>query len=138
MQSQMDGLVSKKRFVDGVATSLQDLGYSDVGLDDNWQVCSTTNKYTYHDNQGRPIVNTKVFPDMRAMTDYGHKLGFTVGWYHNNCICSDHCSGDECYRGMIAFSNALLCLCASLRVYVCVYVCVCVCVCVRVNVCMFV
>ena len=31
----MDGMVSKKRSVDGVPTSLCDLGYCDVGLDDS-------------------------------------------------------------------------------------------------------
>merc|ERR1711871_795357 len=47
----MDGMVDKKRSVDGVPTSLCDLGYCDVGLDDNWQKCSSygTDKYTYHD-----------------------------------------------------------------------------------------
>ena len=32
----------KERTVDGVPTSLCDLGYCDVGLDDNWQQCSAT------------------------------------------------------------------------------------------------
>ena len=32
----MDGMVSRKRTVNGVPTSLLDLGYSDVGLDDAW------------------------------------------------------------------------------------------------------
>jgi hypothetical protein len=32
----MDGMVSKKRTVNGVPTSLKDLGYLDVGLDDAW------------------------------------------------------------------------------------------------------
>ena len=37
----MDGMMRKDRTVDGVPTSLCDLGYCDVGLDDNWQACGT-------------------------------------------------------------------------------------------------
>lgn len=32
----MDGITSRKRTVNGVPTSLKDLGYVDVGLDDAW------------------------------------------------------------------------------------------------------
>ena len=32
------------------------------------------------------------------MTDYAHSLGLTAGWYHNNCICKDHCASDDCYQ----------------------------------------
>jgi len=32
---------------------------------------------------------------MKSMTDHAHKLGLTAGWYGNNCICSDHSSGDR-------------------------------------------
>jgi hypothetical protein len=31
---------------------------------------------------------------MKSMTDYGHNLGFTVGFYENNCICAEN---DEFY-----------------------------------------
>ena len=34
----MDGIYSAKRLVNGVPTSLRDLGYTDVGLDDAWYV----------------------------------------------------------------------------------------------------
>jgi hypothetical protein len=46
----MDGMVSRKRTVDGVPTSLCDLGYCDVGLDDNWQQCGSygPDDFTYH------------------------------------------------------------------------------------------
>jgi len=27
---------------------------------------------------------------MKAMTDHGHALNINVGWYMNNCICSEH------------------------------------------------
>lgn len=86
----MDGMVSKRRSVDGAPASLCDLGYCDVGLDDNWQKCGAgTHGYNYHDDQGRPIINTDLFPDMAAMTEHAHKLGLTAGWYGNNCICGE-------------------------------------------------
>merc|ERR1711959_382700 len=94
--SIMDGMVKKTRMVDGKPTSLCDLGYCDVGLDDNWQNCKAgTGGNHYHDANGNPVVNTERFPDMKAMTDHAHKLGLTAGWYGNNCICSDHKSGDR-------------------------------------------
>merc|ERR1719408_189694 len=92
----MDGVASKKRKVDGVPTSLCDLGYCDVGLDDNWQNCKGgAGGNHYHDADGNPVINYDRFPDFKNMTDHAHKLGLTAGWYGNNCICSDHSSGDK-------------------------------------------
>lgn len=86
----MDGMVSWTRTVDGVPTSLCDLGYCDVGLDDNWQKCGAgAEGYHYHDADGRPIMNLARFPNMTAMTEKAHILGLTAGWYGNNCICSE-------------------------------------------------
>jgi alpha-galactosidase len=86
----MDGMVAKKRFVNGQPTSLCDLGYCDVGLDDNWQDCGAgADGYSYHYYEGLPLVNFQRFPNMTAMTEHAHKLGLTAGWYHNNCICSE-------------------------------------------------
>jgi len=99
--SQMDGITSRKRSVNNVPTSLSDLGFKDVGLDDNWQACGKygPNGNTYHNADGFPMVNTERFPDMINLTSYAHSLGLTAGWYHNNCICSDHCSDPNCYLG---------------------------------------
>ena len=36
IQRTMDGFATKKRSVDGKVVSLCDIGYCDVGLDDNW------------------------------------------------------------------------------------------------------
>jgi len=101
IESQMTGISSRKRQVNGVPTSLADLGYSDVGLDDNWQLCGKygPNGYTFHNADGFPIVNPARFPDFIAMTTYAHSLNLTAGWYGNNCICSDHCSDITCYQG---------------------------------------
>ena len=93
----MEGVATIKRPVDGVNMSLCDLGYCDVGLDDNWQECGKhgTGKYTYHSDAGFPLVNADRFPDFIAMTTKAHSLGLTSGWYLNNCICSDHCGSKK-------------------------------------------
>ena len=90
MENVMDAMTSRARTVDGKPTSLLDLGYDNCGLDDNWQACNAGALGGFHDEKGNPLVNTKTFPNMTAMTDYGHKIGLRVGWYMNNCICSEH------------------------------------------------
>jgi alpha-galactosidase len=93
----MDGMVKRERMVDGKPTSLCDLGYCDVGLDDNWQKCGHygSDGLTYHQEDGSPVINFDRFPSFKNMTDHAHKLGLTAGWYGNNCICSDHKIGDK-------------------------------------------
>ena len=78
----MDGMVKRDRMVDGKPTSLCDLGYCDVGLDDNWQACGSygPDKLKYHDEDGNPVVNEDRFPDFKSMTDHAHSLGLTSGW----------------------------------------------------------
>lgn len=77
--------------VDAKPTSLCDLGYCDIGLDDNWQACGSYGKegYTYHDEDGNPVVNLDRFPSLKNMTGKAHSLGLTSGFYGNNCICND-------------------------------------------------
>ena len=95
----MEGMVRRdpRYTVAGKPTSLCDLGYCDVGLDDNWQKCGRygSEGYHYHEEDGTPIVNFDRFPDFKAMTGKAHALGLTSGWYGNNCICSDHKIGDK-------------------------------------------
>jgi alpha-galactosidase len=98
MESIMDAMVKRSRKVDGVPTSLCDLGYCDVGLDDNWQDCKAGAGHNhYHDAEGNPVINLERFPDMKSMVDHAHRLGLTAGWYGNNCICSDHHTTDKKY-----------------------------------------
>jgi len=90
MTSVMDVMVAKHD--DGV--SLASAGYSDVGLDDNYQSCNKGVNGTFHDwdEQQAAYVNLirdDTFPDMKAMNDYAHSLGLTSGFYENNCICSE-------------------------------------------------
>ena len=59
------------------AVSLQDLGYGDVGLDDNWQACGSPEAAEgmhYHDAKGNPIVNLKTFPDFTKVTGHFHTM----------------------------------------------------------------
>ena len=95
----MAGMVkrSPRYTVDGKPTSLCDLGFCDVGLDDNWQLCGKYGKegYTYHDEDGTPLINPDRFPSLKNMTSYAHSLGLTSGWYGNNCICSDKKTGEK-------------------------------------------
>ena len=99
--SIMDGVV--KPFAathesNGAAVSLCDLGYCDVGLDDNWQACDSPDAAPgmhYHDKSGNPLVNLHTFPDFKQMTDHAHGLNLTSGWYGNNCICHDKCANAE-------------------------------------------
>ncbi len=100
MQATMDALVDRSRSVNGVPTSLADLGYSDAGLDDVWQKCGSygPQNWTYHDAQGNPVVNTETFPDLKAMTTYAHDRNLTAGWYGNNCDCHDHCKDVICFE----------------------------------------
>jgi len=107
IESIMEGMVRKnpRYTVDGVPTSLCDLGYCDVGLDDNWQQCGSygSENYKYHQEDGTPVVNTDKFPNMKKMTDKAHSLGLTAGWYGNNCICSDSKIGDrKFYQGDVS------------------------------------
>ena len=39
--ARREGIASRSRTVHGVPTSLKDLGYTDVGLDDFWQECGS-------------------------------------------------------------------------------------------------
>jgi len=107
----MAGMVRRdpRYTVDGVPTSLCDLGFCDVGLDDNWQACGHygSEGYTYHDEDGNPLINHARFPSLKNMTSYAHSLGLTSGWYGNNCICSDHKTNEhKFYAGDVAAMRA--------------------------------
>ena len=69
--------------------------------DDCWQKCNSgPGGVGYHDASGYPIVDTSLFPSMRAMTAKARSYGVIPGWYGNNCHCKEtRCSGDECFAG---------------------------------------
>jgi hypothetical protein len=103
----MDAMVSRNRSVDGVPTSLFDLGYNDVGLDDAWQsINSGPNHKGYHDINGNPIVNITRFPNMTEMNNYAHSLGLLSGWYGNNCYGNEQNSSIYHFIGDVAAFKA--------------------------------
>ena len=75
-------LADRTRLVDGKPTSLLDLGYDRIGMDDNWQACGTGINGSFHTVDGTPLWNTR-FPDVKAMNSRIHRLGLKSDW----CIC---------------------------------------------------
>ena len=53
------------------------------------QACGTGFNGSFHDAQGRPLINFTRFPDMKAMNTQAHDKGVMMGWYGNNCGCSE-------------------------------------------------
>ncbi len=100
MESIMDAAVQRTRTVNGVPTSIADLGYLDYGLDDAWQeINSGPGGAGYHTKAGDPIVNTVTFPDLGGMVSYAHARNLSCGWYGNNCISKDMSSNISHFQG---------------------------------------
>ena len=55
MEAMMAGLADKSRSVGGVPTSLIELGYDRIGMDDNWQACGAGINGSFHDAKGVPL-----------------------------------------------------------------------------------
>lgn len=94
----VDAVLDKSRKVDGVAKSLSEIGYNRLGVDDNWQLCNSTdsngnaNGHYFHNDtapNGWPIVNLERFPNLANMVNYAHSQNVLIGWYMNNCICRE-------------------------------------------------
>eukprot|EP00039_Didymoeca_costata_P010223 m.137037 g.137037 ORF g.137037 m.137037 type:complete len:602 (-) comp14743_c0_seq4:85-1890(-) len=90
MEEVMRQMANNSRFVDGNRTSLIDLGYNHIGLDDAWQACGSGINGSFHDENGYPLINTTRFPSMKNMNALAHSLGLTSNWYMNNCVCQEH------------------------------------------------
>jgi hypothetical protein len=88
-QNQVDALVSRGRRVDGNSTSLRDLGYNRIGLDDAWQACGKGVNGSFHDQTRKPLIRPDRFPDMAAMNAYATSKGVGSGWYLNTCDCCE-------------------------------------------------
>lgn len=86
----INAMVSRERLVDGEPTSLADLGYIRLGIDDGWQACGMGPLDAYHAANGRPLVNLTKFPrHFKQLVAYGHRKQLKMGFYHINCICMD-------------------------------------------------
>ena len=90
LEQTMDLMTQLHSFGTEKNTSLYSLGYQDVGLDDCWQKCGAGYLGSYHTEKGDPIVDLVKFPDLGSMVKFGHDRNLTVGWYGNNCVCSEH------------------------------------------------
>ena len=73
-------LADRSRFVDGKPTSLLDLGFDRIGMDDNWQACGAGINGSFHAADGTPLWDTARFPDVRAMNEKIHQLGLKSDW----------------------------------------------------------
>jgi hypothetical protein len=85
MEAMMKGLADRSRTVDGKPTSLIDLGYNRIGMDDNWQACGEGVNGSFHDAAGVPLWNKTLFPNVVEMNKKAHSLGLKSDWYINNC-----------------------------------------------------
>ena len=89
MEAAIDALHKKRSVAHGNKTqmvSLQDLGYSDAGLDGGWARCEGING-SYHDITGQVLINTTKFPSLAAMNARAHSFGLTSSWYLNCDQC---------------------------------------------------
>lgn len=81
--------ILRKFSINGVPTSLLDLGYNRIGVDDGWEACGSGVNGSFHDATGTPLYNTQLWPNLRNFTDYAHSLGLYVDWYANNDGCCE-------------------------------------------------
>ena len=90
IRSQAVAFVDQSRQVDGKNTSLRELGYAYVGIDDGWMLCNSgPGGVGYHDAAGNPIIDLKKFPDLKGLGDYIHSQDLKMGWYLNADYCRD-------------------------------------------------
>eukprot|EP00954_Amorphochlora_amoebiformis_P003786 294416-Amorphochlora_amoeboformis.AAC.1 len=69
LESIMDAMVVRKRLVNGVPTSLCDLGYCDVGLDDAWQECGSYGKVlTLIETPSKNVIMGYIYDDPHTLT----------------------------------------------------------------------
>jgi alpha-galactosidase len=80
IRKTIDALTSRSRTVGGKPTSLADLGFNHLGIDDGRQACGTGYKGSFHAADGTPMVNKTKFPDLKSLVDYGHAKGSKMGW----------------------------------------------------------
>lgn len=124
MVATYKAMAARTRLVDGVLTSLVDVGYTHAGIDDGWQMCDTgAGGAGFHNASGYPQVDTAKFPSMTELTQQARNLNITPGWYANNCHCADHsktCTGsDACYH--VNTEPVNLCYCRTLMLSFVIY-----------------
>ena len=75
--AQVEALASRRTTTQ---PSLLEVGYTHIGIDDGWQSCGKGVNGSFHDAQGRPMVDTEKFPDMKGMNAAAHAKGVKMGW----------------------------------------------------------
>lgn len=101
IRGNVDALVDQSRVVDGVPTSLWDIGYQTAGIDGGYAKCvlkstgapcpaslKNDGECTMHDAGGNPMINTDAFRDLKGLVDHAHSRDVKMGFYQNNCdVC---------------------------------------------------
>ena len=82
-------------------TSLFDVGYTSIGIDEGWEGCGAGVNGTQHDAQGRPTVASS-FSNMAQLVAEIHSLGVSAGWYQNGCKCGEKKGLAQNYAGDVA------------------------------------
>jgi len=82
MRGVVEAIKARGRSVAGVPTSLADLGYVHVGIDDGWQECGAGSEQptSFHDASGTPLVNKSRFPDIAGLVEFTARKNLTLGW----------------------------------------------------------
>ena len=71
IRAQADGLSDRSRTVNGQPTSLADIGYVNLGIDEGWEGCGEGFNGTQHTSYGWPVVDKSKFPAMNSTVSYG-------------------------------------------------------------------
>ena len=71
--------------IPGLGYSLRDAGYNFTLLDQGWEACGSGVGGSYHDAQGRPLVNTTRLPDLAGLIAQSRAKGVDTHWYFNGC-----------------------------------------------------
>jgi alpha-galactosidase len=111
IRATIDAIVSRKRKNhNGEMTSLADVGFGRVGVDDGWQACGTgvrLDHTSFHAWDGTPLINASTFPSLKEMVKYGHAAGVKMGWVRRLSVCalSPRCCLRSLLHDMCTFSR---------------------------------
>eukprot|EP01084_Bolivina_argentea_P255624 430032_1 len=88
----IDILLDKSRLVNGNPTSLYELGYSHIGIDDGWEQCNSVGNYFHNDTapNGWALIDLSKYTNLTSLIKYSHNRNVGIGWYFNNCGCTEH------------------------------------------------
>ena len=101
MRESIDQLVARDRTVNGKLMSLSDIGYRQAGIDGGSSLCGADG-HSHHDPvSGEPVIDTRKFPDMEGLVAYGSSKGIGMGWYQNDCGCTEEVELQRNYEGDI-------------------------------------